>query len=226
MFVSSGIRLPHLWPCWSGGPELLGGRVSVRRLLIPNADHYLAVLADSGAFRCDGGVVGQRHVHGTTLVRGHGLKGDGCPAVGNPLGYSLGQVSQGVVAPLLIALDVDHQVDSVFQLPADDEFDQELEGPESLASPPYQETGVVPLYLEDRSVEVLIVDLGQADHSVYAQLRDEILQHVGDDPHYVGRLFQDGHSDAGRLTSDSENSSLSAANDVYFDFASLDVEFP
>ena len=70
------------------------------------------------------------------------------------------------------------------------------------------------------------MNLGQADDSVYAHLGDEVLQHVGDDPHYVGRLFKYGHSDAGRLTSDSENPGLSPTNDVYFDFASFDVEFP
>ena len=172
------------------------------------------------------GVVRQSHVHGTALVGRHRLQGYRVSGAGDPLGDSLSEVGQGLVAPLLIAFDIDHQVGPSAQLPADDEPYQELEGPESLAAPADEKARVVAFDLEHRASEILVLSLSQGGDHVDSQLGYQIVEDLVGNPDDVRGLFEARDPHLGGLAAKAENTCLAPANDVYFYFASFGVELP
>ena len=145
------------------------------------------------------------------------------PEVATRAGDALCEVGQGVVAPLLVAFHVQHEVDALADLAPGDELDHELQRAQRLASAAYEQAGVVAGYLEDWAL-VLALGLAQAHHGGHAQVGEDLLQNLGGHRHQLGSLFEQGDPYPGRLASYSHEAGLAAANDVYFYFRALCVE--
>ena len=145
---------------------------------------------------------------------------------GDPLGHSLSEVGQRLVAPLLIAFDVEHQVGPRAQLPADDKPYQELEGPQSLAAPADEKARVVAFDLEHRASKILVLSLSQGGDHVDSQLGDQVVEDLVGNFDDVGGIFEARDPHLGGLAAKAKNACLPPANDVYFYFASFGVELP
>jgi len=114
--------------------------------------------------------------------------------------------------------------DPGIQLPSGDEADEELEGPQGLATPPDEETRVVPVDVEDGPAHVLSIGVFEVDQGGYPHPLYEALQYRRRHADDVRGLLQDRHPDPGRLSPDAEDAGLALANYVDFDLGALDVE--
>ena len=108
------------------------------RLLLRLYDD-LALVSVSDAGRRYIRVICKRQVYDAALVGRHGFKGDWPSAVHNTLRDPPREVSERVVATLLVARDVHKQVDALTHPLGADEAHNELERTQSLSSPSNQQ---------------------------------------------------------------------------------------
>ncbi len=158
------------------------------------------------------------------LVRRHGLEGYRTPCPRDALSDALSEIGQRLVASLLVAGNVNEDTGSLTKPLTRDEADDEMEGSEGLPPTADQKARVVPIDVENRASDVLVQGLLEADDRGHAHLRDEVLEDVGGNLHYVGRFLKQRDPDPGRFAADTENSGLALANDVYFDVRAVGVE--
>ena len=192
------------------------------RLLL-RFDDDLALIAVPDARRGDVGVVGESQVDDATLVGRHGFQGDGPSAVRDPLGDPAGQVSERVVATLLVARHVHEQVHALAHPLGADEADYELQRAQRLTPTTDQQTGVLTIDLDDGAVHLLVVRLLEVNGGQYVHSLDEVFQHLGGDSREVRGLLDEGDPDPCGLSADAEDARLAAVNDVDFDLAALGV---
>ena len=194
------------------------------RSLLFGPDDHLAAVALARALGGDLYVLGQGHVDDTALIGRHGFQGDGPARGGDTLRHVKRHVGQGLVAALLVPLDVNEEVRPRLKPPADDDPDQKLETLECLATASDQKPGVIALDLEYRPPKVGALRLLEAHDDRYPELRHQAVKDLGRRLHHVGRLVQQGYADPGGLASNAQDSRLANANDVYFDLAAICVE--
>ena len=126
--------------------------------------------------------------------------------------------------PLLVSLNVHCEVGPGLNPSPHDAPDHELQAPEGFAAAPYEQAGVVALDVEDWTTELVVLDALEIDDRRDAELIYKLPQHLAGGCHNVRRALQDRDTDASRLASDAQDTSLALANDVYFDLAALGVE--
>ena len=158
-----------------------------------------------------------------SLVGRHGLEGNRPSAVRDSLGDPACQVAERVVATLLVPCDVHKQVHALPHPLGADEADYELERPQSLTPATYEQAGVLAVNLDDGAVDLLVVRLLEVDGSQYVHSLHEVFQNLGGDPSEVRGLIDERDPDSCGLSSDAEDTRLSAINDVDFDLAALGV---
>ena len=200
-----------------------GEGVTQRDLVVGGLYYYAAAVAGAGAAGPYVRVVGEGHVDDPALVGWHGLEGDGTAAVGDPAGDLLGEVGEGLVAPLLVAGDVDEDADALLHQAGGDEGGEELQGAQGLAAPSYEEPGIVAVYVKDGAANVVAVGVPEHHGHFDAGEGYDVLEDLGRDLHDVGGLFEDCDADPGGLGSNAEYAGPAVANDVYFDVLALCV---
>ena len=126
--------------------------------------------------------------------------------------------------PLLVSLDVHSEIGPGLDPSPHDAPDHELQAPEGFAAAPYEQAGVVALYVEDWATDVVPLDAPEVHDRRDAELIDKLPQHLAGGCHNVRRALQNRDTDASGLATDAQDTSLALANDVYFDLAALDVE--
>ena len=193
-------------------------------LLLFPAHHHLAFWTNPHGLRGDAGVVCKSQVHYSALIGRHGLQGDGLSGIGHPLSDALSKGHQGLVTPLLVSLNVHHQVGPGLQPPPDNELDQELEGSEGLAPSSDEEARVLTFDLEDWTVKVFPMGLFQVNHCGDAEGGYYILQDLCGYLHHVGGLLEQSDPHTSGFAAYAQNSRLTPANDVYFDRGAIYVE--
>jgi hypothetical protein len=127
------------------------------------------------------------------------------------------------MSTLLVAFDIDHQVDPIVQLVAYDVPDQELERLESFALTPNEQSGVVAFNLEDRAVQVFVVHLIESQHNIRVEEVYKGFDHFGRDRYAVRSRLDHRHSYYRRLRAYTEYPRLASTNDVYFYVAAVCV---
>ena len=173
--------------------------------------------------RSDVRIVRERQVDDASLVRRHGLKGNRPSAVRDSLGDPTCQVSQRVVAALLVSRHVHEQVDALAHPLGADEADYELESAQRLAPTTDQQSGVLAVDLDDGAVDLLVVRLLEVDGGQYVHSLNEVFQNLGGDSSEVRGLLDEGDTDPCGLSADAEDARFAAINDVDFDLAALGV---
>ena len=196
----------------------------VRSLLVLGGlYYYAAAVAGAGAAGFDVRVVGEGDVDDPALVGRHGLEGDRATAGGDPKGDFFSEVGEGLVAPLLVAGDVDEDADALLHDAGGYEGCEELEGAEGLAAASYEESGVVAVDVEHGATDVFAVGVPQCYGHFSACEGHDVLKELGGECHDVGGLFEHGDANLGGLGADSEYAGLAVANDVYFDVLAVCV---
>ncbi len=109
------------------------------------------------------------------LVGGHGLEGYGAAAGGDPAGDLLGQVGEGLVAPLLVSSDVDEDAHALLHAAGGDEGGEELEGAQRLAAASYEEAGIVAVDVEHGASDVVAVGVPEVYGYFCAGERNDVL---------------------------------------------------
>ena len=170
-------------------------------------------------------MVGQGEVHDPTLGGRHRLEGYGSAGVGNAAGYAARHVFERLLAALLVAFDVYHQVGAVIDALADNVPHEELECLEGVAFAPDEQAGVVSLYLEDGASEIFVVRLLHGNHGVDIHEIDEGLDHLRGDGDAIRQGFHSCGSDDGGFRAYAEYAGLAPANDVYFYVGAICVQF-
>ena len=135
----------------------------------------------------------------------------------------MGEVPEGLVAPLLVSGDVDEDADALLHDAGGDEGGEELEPAEGLAAASYEKAGVVAVDVEHGAADLVVVGVPEHHGHLRAREGDDILEYLGRDGHDVGGLFEDGDAYPGGLGADSEYAGLAVANDVDFDVLALCV---
>lgn len=187
-------------------------------------NHNLARVANSIALSCDVGMVGQREVDYPALVGRHRLQRNGSSGIGDTTGHSMSHVGQRLVASLLVAFHVNHYIDALAYPVAHDVLDHKLNRIESLALPPYQETGVVAFDLEDGPFQGLVVQLLERKGGIHFHHRKQRLQDFRGDGYAVGRIIiKKCNADNCGFCAYTEDTRLPPANDGDFYVAAFGV---
>ena len=170
-------------------------------------------------------MVGQGDMHYAALGGRHRFEGYGSAGVGHATGHAARHVFERLLAALLVAFDVYHQVGAVVYALADDVPYQELECLEGVAFAPDEQAGVVPFYLEDGASEVFVVRLLHGNHGVDVHEVDEGLDHLRGDGYAVGQGLDFPGPDYGGFRAYAEYAGLASTNDVYFYVGAICVQF-
>ena len=173
--------------------------------------------------RSDVRIVGESQMDDSTLIGRHGFERDRSSAVRDSLSDPTGQVSERVVATLLVARNVHEQVYALAHPLGTDETHNKLQRAQGLAPTTDQQTGVLTIDLDDGAVHLLVVRLLEVNGGQYVHSLDEVFQHFGGDSREVRGLLDEGDTNPCWLSADAEDARLAAVNDVDFDLAALGV---
>ena len=185
--------------------------------------HHLALIAMTYARGRDVWVIREREVHDPAFIGRHGFEGDRASAVGNPLGDLACQISQRIVPALLVARHVHEQVNALSHPLRADEAHDELERTQRFTPPADQQTGVLAVNLDDRTVHLFVVRLLEVYGGRDVHALDEVFQYLRCSACEVRGLLDERHPDSCGLSSNAEDARLAAINDVDFDLAALGV---